>query len=404
MASESRVASPPFATHAPAAPTAAPPAIRPASLSAWRVGQVLSAMIAGQADSGHAWLHVNGTTVRAQVPHGLPAGTLLRLRVKTLGSRVMLEIVDQDAVDTTPLRAAIRGLLPRQSKLAPLLANLTVLTAPANAESPAYPAPLTAAAQQLFDQLPHAARLGFADALQAALNDSGVFLEARLAQAALGGRRPAVEYDFKAGLLRFMKALRVMQQASGTHGLPETNRTDADYPPLRHAPLKAQSRAAASLTGLSEDTTAIAHLKGQVDGALARLELTQLSAHPADGGGPSWLFELPVRHGTGADVWQMRLARDGGQAGAEPAAWTVTLSFALGELGPVQARVSLRGAKVSTLFWAERAATADTYSRSLGQLAALYQAHGLTVGALACHVGEPHAAPPQASGLLDLRA
>jgi hypothetical protein len=322
----------------------------------------------------------------------------------------MLEIEGQDSANALSVRAAVRGLVPRQGSLPPLLANLSLLAGHAGSDAAKSPWPpaLTAAARQWIASMPHAARLGFADALRAALDNSGLFLEARLAQAARNGTYPAIQQDLKGGLLRLLHMLGSIPatDASASHDTASSAHEASQYPPLRHSPLRAQARVPASLEAVPDGPGAASHLKGQVDGALARLELMQLSAHPSDGGGACWLIEMPVRQDRGIDLWQLRVEREptDGSDGRQTPAWTATLSFDLNGLGPVHARVTVRGAKVSTLFRARRAATADLYSRALEKLAALYQAHGLGVGALACHVGEPHSAPPQSSGLLDLQA
>jgi hypothetical protein len=363
---------------------------------------MLDASVVQRADMSHAWLEIDGIAMRAQVPGDLPAGAALSVRVTRLGARVWLKIVERSA-DPELVRGAIRGLLPRQRGFAPLLADVSLLAASAgNAPSP-WPSALTEAARRLIESLPLAARLGFADALAQALNDSGLFLEARLAAAARTGARAPIEYDFKAALLRFARATRQQGESGAPRGMPGPMTA---YPPLREVPLVAQPRVAAPLAALKGSANVVSQMRGEVDGALARLTLLQLGAHPADNPALGWLFELPLRHGDGIDLWQLRVRREpeGDKIAVGGIRWAATLSFSLRDLGPVQARVSVQDGKVSTLFWAEQADTAERYSAALDELAALYEAHGLSVGVLDCHVGEPHAGAPQPSSLLDVKA
>ncbi len=377
---------------------------RPTPLKAWRVGQMLEGRVVGRADPGHVWLEIDGVAGRAQAPGDLAAGTALRARVDSLGARIVLEIVEQHA-GVERVRGAMRGLLPRQSGFAPLLANVSFLAASADHSASPWPKALTDAARRLLESLPLAARLGFADALADALENSGLFLEARLSAAVHAGRRPPIEYDFKAALLRFAEAVRAREAGGAGSAAENPAPSRADHPPLNNAPLLAQPRTAAALAAPGAAAGTLAGIRREINGALHRLALLQLGAHPANNPAPGALFELPLRQGNGVDVWQLRIEHQPreGAASTGETRFTATLSFSLGELGPLQARLMVEGSKVSTLFWAEKAETADRYSAALDELAALYEANGLNVGALACHVGEPHASAPPASSLLDVR-
>lgn len=187
-------------------------------------------------------------------------------------------------------------------------------------------------------------------------------------------------------------------------------------PLLRAMPPQPQPRTEASLAQLvraTEEPAVLArHVLQQVEGALARVELGQLASLRSEGtNAPFWLLELPVRAPDGeTDVLQLRIERDGGGTDAQgQPVWAVSLTFDFGDLGPMHARVAVRGEQVSTLFSAEREETVARVQAALGSLESAFAQRGLTVGALGCRAGAPaveHAADLVAADgpLLDVDA
>src|SRR5690606_17676994 len=144
------------------------------------------------------------------------------------------------------------------------------------------------------------------------------------------------------------------------------------------------------------------------EGALARLQLTQLSSLPADHEQRTvWMTELPVRNGADSDIFGLRIERDDGRAGKgrRGHTWTVSLAFDLPGLGPVRARIGLSGEQVvSAAFWAEQTETMQLFQEHLADLHRQLEAAGLEVGVLACHSGTPPTPAEDTPRLLDERA
>lgn len=370
--------------------------------SGWRVGQVLRASVLEYKNDKNALLEIEGKRALAQTPTRLPVGTRLVVRIKSLAPTAIFEILEQYIIDNAPVRNAARSVLPKQTPLPALLANVAYLATLDIAPSAPLPPELIQAARQLVAAIPHETRLEFADAMRDAIDSSGLFLESRLGRDRHQKSDPGAKHDFKAGLLRLQQTVEKLQLTRGASRRNAAPSRRLDYPPLRDAPPQAQPRAAASIRAATSNSSALTELKGQLDGALARLQLMQLSVHPADNATPYWLFELPVRSHHHVDLWQLRVERDGTD-GQHPI-WTATLSFSLGEQGAVYARVALRANRVSTQFWAENPNTVALYSREIGELVALFRANGFRIGSLGCQVGEPHATPQTQHSFLDLRA
>lgn len=380
-----------------------PPAVR-----SWQVGAVLQAQVVTETVNNQVTLRIGTTTLEAHTQTPLTAGQSLSVEVIKLGEQPVLKVLPAQVppVAADPVAAALRTALPKQTALTPLLANLGLLAQPAaGASPPPLPAPVLAAALQIYRALTDSHQAATARGLQQAVRDTGVFLESKLAQLLRDGTTP-LGNDFKAALLRLQAALNTASGAATTPATtPAVRNTAAPLPtpaapdtapPLRTTPLQAQATVAANLARLPIPE-ALAELQRQTEGSLARLQLHQLSALP-DGPAsqPVWLLELPIRHDPHVDLFHLRIARDGPGGSDEPAAarpWSVNLAFDLPGLGPVHARVTIHGEQVTTRFWAEQPGTVQAFNNHLDILRANLRQAGLAVGDLSCHRG-PAPTPP----------
>lgn len=452
----------------PSSPSSAASATESSATAArpWQVGDKLLATVLRLVDQG-AVLAVGRQQLLARTNAPLQAGQNLKLEVVQPRSeppqlRILNEGGTQNHVEQT-----LRVLLPRQSSLTPLLANLALLgraiptantttgnsTASPGTGAPSgsaqgstlnpgtgnaagsLPRPVTEQLQQWLRLLPDVAQASRPEGLKQALQDSGVFLEARLARllsAAAPGTTPSqataqlLGQDLRAGLLRLAAALQQLRPApppsgappgapvqtasAGTAGgqTPAVQPAPAPPPPLRGVPPLPQANAPASLAGLPP-AEAGRELLQQVEGALARIQLHQLQSLPSSEAGRAvWAMELPLRHGQDIDLFGLRIERDAEHNPAAPTqrdTWSVSLAFDLGELGPVRARISLYDGQISAQFWTEQSATRQRFEDHLATLHARLRDAGLQVGRLGCHSGmPPDASPPPPSGLVNEKA
>jgi hypothetical protein len=173
-------------------------------------------------------------------------------------------------------------------------------------------------------------------------------------------------------------------------------------PPLRGQPPHAQARGVASLQAQLPAPQLRAELLQQAEASVARLQISQLASLPQSRDtGLEWLLDLPVRRGEETDVWSLGIRRDESQGGRDQERqgplWTVQLAFDLPGLGPMQARVSLRGEQVSTWFWATREDTMPLLQNHLQELRRELEASGLQVDQLHCLRGSMPGNPEAAA-------
>ena len=167
---------------------------------------------------------------------------------------------------------------------------------------------------------------------------------------------------------------------------------------IRSQTPQAQAAAQPSLANILNTESALDELLGQVEGALARIQVQQLqTAATEQQNRPVWVMELPVRTEHGIDLFDIRIQRDTeNHAEGDPnAPWTVSLAFDLEKLGAIRAQVSLYGEdKVSTVFWAEQKETSTYFNQHMDRLESRLKHVGLNVVKLDCRCGKPDSPPP----------
>lgn len=391
---------------------------QPQLVNLLQAGQQLNAVFTQPVDSHQTrtLLELAGNRVSVQLSQALPGnvGQPIKLEVVNPGAMAALKILPTATVtESATLSQALRTTLSRQVPLPSLLSNLALIakdraeniagTAPLattgttqrTASLPPLPPPLVELVRSVVDKLPRSDTIRTGDGLKQAVAQSGLFMEAKLAQAlqqpTTGVATPPI--DFKGGLLNLLLTLLNFSRTP-----PPTTPASSTHTMSHNAP-HAQTGAQATLNPQMNLQQVLSVLLRNVEGGLARLQLSQLvSSVPDDDGKRAWVMELPVRTDTHIDVIQLRIEKDKGRRSAKKTAlWTVTLALELSGLGPVQARISLIDKTVSTNFWATHAHTTELIHQHLTMLQQRYQEVGLKVGVLQAHHGtapEP-AAPDQ---------
>lgn len=372
----------------------------PASVRGWRVGTILQATVVETSPSGSATLQIGGTRVQALSAQSLQPGTRLSLRVVSLQPQPTLQRLDSTDPAIEARNGALRAALPKQDGLAPLLANLGEIAQGGPAQA-LLPREIVERLSTLLQTLPTQAQVSTETGLKNAIENSGLFLESRLAASARDPSLPPPINDFKGALLRLASLLGTPGgKPGGGNGIP---------PPTHGAAPAAQAPAAPSLAHASTSSHALTELGHQVDAALARIEVGQISiaSHNAANANPYWTIELPVQTGDSSDVLQLRIEREPrGPDPGEPEAWTLTLAMHPHGLGPLYARISFAQGRVGTRLWAERAATHQLIEHYAPVLEQNLTKAGLQVSGISCAHGTPpgnKASPAADPGLVDLQ-
>jgi len=195
----------------------------------WQVGQLLQATVV-DSDIGKVLLAIGNRQVSSETSLLLDKGQQLTVQIRSLGDLPVLRITS--GLRTPPLAQAVRALLPQQDAMTPLLASLASL---AKAPHPPVPPLIRELTRAIVKNLPDTTALTRPEILQKAIQQSGLFLERRLAQqlnpaatsASSPAPVPAIQHDFKANLLQLIQRLRNWPGSVPTPSPPAATKSPA---------------------------------------------------------------------------------------------------------------------------------------------------------------------------------
>lgn len=385
----------------------------PALIKQLPVGLQLTARIQPPTDNQptRAVLELAGTRIPVQLSQPLPThiGPQVKLEVLNPGAIAALKILTPLPVPTSEnVSQALRATLPKQAPLPPLLANLALIARASNSPilpngprlSPPLPQTVVELTRAIVEQLPRPETLTTAQGVKQAVAQSGLFLEAKLAQATqqpplqqfMNPLAASIPTDFKGGLVGLLVTLLSLIKSPSSNPLTAST-AQAIHPQTAHTPpLPAQNPTAAQAT-LNQSMNlqqALTELLKSVESGLARVQLNQLiSSTPDDDGKRNWMMELPMRNGENIDLIQLHIEKEKQQQGEkETVLWAVTISLTPTGLGPVQARISFANNIINTSFWSENGQATDFIRDNLPILKRRYGEVGLTVGTLHAREGK----------------
>ncbi|HEY4732708.1 MAG TPA: flagellar hook-length control protein FliK [Gammaproteobacteria bacterium] len=176
-----------------------------------------------------------------------------------------------------------------------------------------------------------------------------------------------------------------------SHEVAQLPARQAAAPLMPQSPLQSQERADASVSGQQSPSQIIEELAQQVKGAIARLQIHQVSSLPTeDNPYPALSFELPLQFENHLDLMQVRIYQDRTSKTAEiPERWSASLAMEMESLGAVYATVTISQRQVWTTLWAEHKSTADIVNQHLQELYKGYNRAGLDAGMTHCNHGTP---------------
>jgi Flagellar hook-length control protein FliK len=185
--------------------------------------------------------------------------------------------------------------------------------------------------------------------------------------------------------------------------------TNTPPPPFRGALPSAQPVATPSIAPDAPLATAVRHLLGDTDAAIARQTLLQVASLPdrPDTSGnridptvPRWNFEIPFATLQGTAMAQFEISRDGGgnEVEASKRVWRARFSLDVEPAGPVHALISLVGDRTSVRMWAERPQTASLLRAGANDLSQALSQAELAPGDIVIREGTPPQPQPAKAG------
>jgi Flagellar hook-length control protein FliK len=365
------------------------PATRPAVANSLvlKVGQILPVTVVKiLRDTGQAQLDIGGRLVKAESALRLTPGQTLTLEVIQSGPLPKLKIIGPFTAEAVRERALLNNISLQKSPVE--LARQVLALSRAAHGTAAVPAGVRHLAQSFLAYLPDVRDLATFQGVKHAVTESGVFLEARLAQFAQN-EDASFAHDLKAGLLRF--AARA--EASGQFRDVESSK-DAGLP--------------ADASDSETETQLHRALAESARGALSRMVLNQAASLPADQAGrQAWHLEIPFLTSSQAQSAQVTIQRESGaRSKNKESQWTIAVELNPPNLGTLQSKICLSNNQVSVYFRTESESTRALIQANLNVLEKQLDNAGLAAGNLATGVGLAREKPLQSTvqGLVDARA
>jgi len=254
----------------------------------------------------------------------------------------------QTAIDKTQQKLAetIRQTLPIQQAPADLFNQLI--------NNKRLPTALKQLAQEILNSSPQLQQIDD-EQVKKSLSQSGLFLEAKLAQNKL-------QPDLKSLLLKFQQILK--QEIDDSQ----------------------QAKPASNQLYL------IKELLKKTEGSLAKIILNQLASLPKDEGNrQTWILDIPFFNQQQADNLRLEINHKSQSNNEEEENWTVNLTLTPPGLATIHCKISYSHQSINTVFFSDDPFAVDKINQHLDDLKKQFEKSGLTLG----HLSANHGIPPE---------
>lgn len=291
---------------------------------------------------------------------GLSVGSNVNLQLLSTGKSPLFAIAPQAPSSEQQIVASLKALLPMQIAPQQWLQQLNHSLPDLQADA-TLGETLKQLAQQILRAIPVTSQLSEPAQLQQTVDNSGLYLEAKLAALLQGQQNLNLHSDLK---LNLVKLVQLLSQSL-------TQQTDNDASP---------------------DTLQL--LKDNLEktqGALARLTLDQLNSLPKDDSPKqNWLIELPFFHHHQAESVKIAIELDKQRSAEQsPSNWAVSITLTPPELATIHCRISCHDGAINTRFWSDESATVAIINTHLDYLKQQLEQKGLSIGFMEAHQGQP---------------
>lgn len=386
----------------PAKPSAASTITLPSQsqiIPQWQKGQTLNAILSNADGKGEARINFSGQQFDVRLLQAVPINQPLKLEILNPGTLAALRILNLPQINE-PLGQAIRLSLPQQAPLAPLLNNISAIsqnTVRLNQEPLPLPSAIVDIARNIVEKIPTSKTLATADGVQQAINQSGIFLEAKILQLLhqapvnTSPSTPNLGGDFKGGLLSLLASLftlgKTAAQPLSTFLSGTNTQISQELQLLIKQAQKHPQQASRLQANLQQLVT---ELIRSVESGLARIQLNQFSSsNVEDDGKRLWSLDIPVRHNENIDIFQLRIEKDAENSKQKQTSpWTINLAFELQSLGPIQVCVTLKSGIINAVFWVEHKETIELINKHINILTQGMINAGINVGNISTYHGK----------------
>lgn len=395
---------------------------RDAGEAQFRPGHLLHGSVQSVDPEQNITLRINNALFQARTQYPVSIGQQLNLQVIEHQDQVALRILSSAPTPDTVNRT-LRTILPQTEKLSVVFAKIAELisaqrpssitgeTAAVTSAPTVIPQRIQQLAHELLVRLPDTQQVSNPTGLKQAIQDSGLFLEHKLAReviaAAPQSHTPShipasISNDLKGGFYKLLINVFSLLQTTSTavpieslqQSLPGTGLLEKLLNTLMpgHNTQQTSGSPAAQAAHNTGMLRALLELFRHIESGVSRVQLHQISSLPTEDRPQTVLsMEIPVRHGESMDVIELRIGQEKEDAAGREtrSQWSATLLLNLQHLGQIRARITVIDKAASTVFWADKASTAELINQHLPELHDNMSKAGLRVGRLECSQGLP---------------
>ena len=323
-----------------------------------------------------ARLKLDRHQINIDSPQRLKAGNSLLLRLDpNKPDRVQASPIKTSESLQQAIQQALRTQLPQQQS-SPVVLKTLSKHIDQIIRQPSVPEALKNIAREILLNLPKATGLVQPEQIKQSVEQSGIFLEARLAGFPETDSSN-IKNDFKAKLLRLFDQLNQQLNSGKVSQLPDSDRE--------------------LLRQIQQKTSQV----------LARIVVDQLQSLPKEEGNRQvWLLEIPFLNQGEPDKVRLEIEQQqtDDNDSNEGRYWAVNITVTPPGLGTVYCKILCIDHVVSTRFWSESVATTDKINRFMDVLKQQLQDKGLKTGIMTAEQGKPNTTPLGLHQLLNEKA
>lgn len=170
-----------------------------------KIGQIFKVVVVASVGESRLMLNLDGANINAKTSHQFYPGEELKVKVEKQDGETVLKIQNREFSQQI-LNQALRTVLPRQAPADQLLNTIKALNQLPEALKNSLPPATQQALSQLTQVIPTRQQLSHPDGLKQAIQNSGTFLESKLATPSTQ-HSPNIQQDFKTQLLKVLSNL-----------------------------------------------------------------------------------------------------------------------------------------------------------------------------------------------------
>ena len=293
----------------------------------------------------------------------LKPGQQIQLQVSKQSSQTSFTLVPNEPIANMDQKIleTVKKALPIQSPPSEAV-NQIIRSIPLLNKNEKIPDALKRIAREILDTIPHSKDLKDPKQLKQSITQSGVFLEAKLANKS----NIDLQTDFKGQLLKI------------------------------HQGLKQEVSAKTEQNIQSNELNLLKEMQQKTESSLARIILNQLTSMPKEEGQRQvWLVDLPFLHKDNAESVKIEINREHESENQQQENWSVDITVTPPEMATIHCKVSCFDKTISTRFWSDEQQVVNKISNNLDYLKTQFEKAGINPGQLSAHIGVPASETPQ---------